>query len=163
MNWKEIEHQMYTMCMVADEERVLLIKRPDHKGFPGYLAPGGKVDFPESITDAAKREVLEETGLHVRNITFKGWDEYVNPQTNVRYMVFNYLADSFEGCLLEDPPEGELHWVPRNEALALPMQSWFKRKFPLFFEEGTFEIHSVWDEEHDTEGASKTRIFTKEK
>lgn len=42
MNWKEIEHQMYTMCMVADGDQILLIKRPDYKGFPGYLAPGAK-------------------------------------------------------------------------------------------------------------------------
>lgn len=161
MNWKEIEHQMYTMCMVADGDQILLIKRPDYKGFPGYLAPGGKVEFPESITDAAKREVLEETGLDVKNIIFKGWDEYVNPQMNVRYMVFNYLADSFEGRLLADPPEGELQWVSRQDARDLPMQDWFKRKLPLFFEEGTFEIHSVWDEEHNTEGTSKTRVFTK--
>ncbi|WP_264740971.1 8-oxo-dGTP diphosphatase [Cytobacillus firmus] len=161
MNWKEIEYQMYTMCMVADGDQILLIKRPDYKGFPGYLAPGGKVEFPESITDAAKREVLEETGLHVKNIIFKGWDEYVNPQMNIRYMVFNYLADSFEGSLLADPPEGELQWVSRQDAIDLPMQDWFKRKLPLFFEEGTFEIHSVWDEEQKTEGASKTRVFTK--
>lgn len=32
--------------------------------------------------------------------------------------------------------------------MELPMQSWFKRRFPLFFEPGTFEISMVWDEDN---------------
>lgn len=47
----------------------------------------------------------------------------------------------------ENPPEGELHWVPINEALNLPMQKWFKERFHLFFESGIFEIQRVWDED----------------
>jgi len=29
----------------------------------------------------------------------------------------------------------------------VPMQPWFRRRFPLFFEPGTFEISIVWDED----------------
>lgn len=133
-NSHNIEHRIYTMCMIQRNNDALLIKRPDHRGFPGYIAPGGKVDFPESILQAAIRESKEETGLHVSNLIFKGLDEYVNPKENVRYMVFNYWTDSFEGELLLNPPEGELLWVSIDEALNLPMQEWFKERFPLFFE-----------------------------
>ncbi|KLA29906.1 8-oxo-dGTP diphosphatase [Bacillus cereus] len=143
-NSHNIEHRIYTMCMIQRNNEVLLIKRPDHRGFPGYIAPGGKVDFPESIVHAAKREVKEETGLLVSNLTFKGLDEYVNPKENVRYMVFNYWTDSFEG---------ELLWVPIDTALNLPMQNWFKERFPLFFEKGTFEIQRVWDRDLDKQVA----------
>nr|WP_054950201.1 8-oxo-dGTP diphosphatase [Numidum massiliense] len=142
---------MYTMCLVQDGDKVLLVNRPSELGFPGYLGPGGKVEFPESLTEAAAREKWEETGLRVKDLVYKGLDEYVDPQKNFRYMVFNYLATSFEGELLPFPPEGELKWVPISEAMNLPMQGWFKRRFPLFFEEGTFEIYEVWDE-----GAKKT-------
>lgn len=76
-------------------------------------------------------------------------DEFCDVATNLRYMVFNYFATSFEGEQLQNPPEGELLWVHKNEALHLPMQSWFKRRFPLFFEEGTFEMHFEWDSERD--------------
>ncbi len=148
-NSHNIEHRIYTMCMIQRNNDALLIKRPDHRGFPGYIAPGGKVDFPESILQAAIRESKEETGLHVSNLIFKGLDEYVNPKENVRYMVFNYWTDSFEGELLLNPPEGELLWVPIDEALNLPMQDWFKERFPLFFEKGTFEIQRVWDRDLD--------------
>jgi 8-oxo-dGTP diphosphatase len=146
---KNIDHQLYTMCMVQDGDRVLLLKRPNERGFPGYLAPGGKVDFPESLVEGAIREVKEETGLTVSNLVFKGLDEYVNPKSGVRYMVFNYWTNCHDGELLVQPPEGELVWVRINEALDLPMQSWFKERFPLFFEKGTFEIQRLWDADLD--------------
>lgn len=140
---------LYTICLVQDEDKVLLINRPDKLGFPGYLGPGGKVDFPESMTEGAVRELREETGLIVKpeDLIFKGIDEYVVPKTNYRYMVFNYLVKEYKGELLSNPPEGELHWININEALELPMQPWFKRRLPLFFEKGTFEISVVWDED----------------
>lgn len=138
---------MYTMCLVQDQDKVLLLNRPNHKGFPGWIGPGGKVDFPESLTEGAIREVREETGLIVKDLIYKGLDEYVDPKQNYRYMVFNYLATSYEGELLHNPPEGELEWIPIKEALRYPMQPWFQRRFPLFFEEGTFEIYEIWDEE----------------
>ena len=131
-NWKDIEHRMYTMCMIQRNNEVLLIQRPDHLGFPGYIAPGGKVDFPESIVQAAKREAKEETGLLVSNLTFKGLDEYVNLKENVRYMVFNYWTDSFEGELLMNPPEGELLWVSIDTALNLLCKIGLKKDFHYF-------------------------------
>ncbi|MPY17073.1 8-oxo-dGTP diphosphatase [Paenibacillus glucanolyticus] len=142
----QTEVKLYTMCMIQDGSRILLMNRPDAKGFPGYIAPGGKVDFPESIVNGAIREVREETGLIVKDIIYKGLEESCEPNTGLRYMVFNYLATSFGGELLENPPEGELVWVDLEEALKLPMQDWFKRRFPLFFEEGTFELSEIWDE-----------------
>ena len=46
-NSHNIEHQIYTMCTIQRNNEILLIKRPSHRGFPGYIAPGGKVDFPK--------------------------------------------------------------------------------------------------------------------
>ena len=72
--------------MVQNGDYVLLINR-QHDNFKGYIPPGGKVEFPESFTEAAIREVKEETGLEVSNLIYKGLDEYVNPEKNDRYMI----------------------------------------------------------------------------
>lgn len=149
VNWKSVEHRIYTMCMIQNKDKILLINRPNHLGFPGYLAPGGKIEFPESIVEGAAREVKEETGLTVSNLIFKGLDEYVNPKANVRYMVFNYWTDTFKGELLENPPEGELLWISIDEVLNLPMQEWFKERLNLYLEPGTFEIQRLWDDDLD--------------
>ncbi|KZE73311.1 DNA mismatch repair protein MutT [Paenibacillus polymyxa] len=155
----EVEHKIYTMCMIQDGTKVLLMNRPNRKGFPGYIAPGGKVEFPESIVNGAIREVKEETGLTVTEIVFKGIDEYCDPNQGLRYMVFNYLATATEGELLKNPPEGDLLWVDMKEALNLPMQDWFKRRFPLFFEPGTFEVSSVWLAETDETLEATTKNY----
>lgn len=143
----ELEIALYTMCVVQAGNRVLLVNRPDQRGFPGYLGPGGKVDFPESLTESAVREVFEETGLRVKNLVYKGVDAYDHLRRHRKEMVFNYLTSTFDGDLLENPPEGELAWVRVDEALNLPMQPWFQRRFPLFFQEGTFEIYELWDDD----------------
>jgi 8-oxo-dGTP diphosphatase len=147
-----IQYKLYTMCVIQYGERILLLNRPEERGgSPGFRAPGGKVEFPESIVEGAMREVWEETGLRVSNLIYKGLDEYVNPKANVRYMVFNYITQTFEGELLENPPEGALEWVSIKELDHFPMPEWFRRRLPLFFDEGTFEIQAVWDEDLDQE------------
>lgn len=143
---QEIVYKFWTVVMIQKENQVLLINR-QHDHFKGYIPPGGKVDFPESFVDGAIREVKEETGLEVRHLVFKGISEYVNPTAHKRYIMMNYWTNDFSGELLEHPPEGELHWVPIEEAKDLPMQEDIKIRFDLFFEQGTFEIQTVWNDE----------------
>ncbi|MBP9703031.1 NUDIX hydrolase [Candidatus Woesebacteria bacterium] len=53
------------------EGKVLLVKKPDGVGpYPGtLLTPGGGVETDESIDTAAIRELYEETGVVVSNLT----------------------------------------------------------------------------------------------
>jgi 8-oxo-dGTP diphosphatase len=68
-------------------------------------------------------------------------------------MIFNYITKDFKGeLLLEDALEGKAVWVSIEEAYALPMQTSIRRRFPLFFENGTFEIQVEWNHEENQEG-----------
>jgi 8-oxo-dGTP diphosphatase len=148
---KDITFKIWTVCMVQNGDEILLLDR-QHDDFKGFIPPGGKVEFPESIVESAIREVKEETGLEVTNLIYKGLYEYVNPVAKDRYMIFNYLTKDFNGELLEEAPEGKPVWVKINEAYSLPMQESIKRRFPLFFEDGTFEIQVEWNHEENKEG-----------
>lgn len=96
-----VNYKMWTVCMIQKEDKVLLLDR-QHDDFQGFIPPGSKVEFPESIVESAVREVKEETGLDVSNLVFKGLYEYVNPVAMDRHMIFNYITKDFKEELLED-------------------------------------------------------------
>ncbi len=64
-------------------------------------------------------------------------------------MKFNYITKCFSGTLLEDAPEGKAIWVHINKLTSLPMQGSIRRRFPLLFEDGIFEIHGYHKENQD--------------
>jgi 8-oxo-dGTP diphosphatase len=135
-----IAHKVYNMVMVHTEDHVLLLDR-QHDDFSGFIPPGGKVDFPESLTSSAIREVKEETGLDVRDLEYKGIQHYVNEKQNVRYLIFYYVTSSFSGQLLTESREGKPSWFKKSEMMELPMQDIVRTALPLFFQEGTFELY----------------------
>ncbi|WP_270180685.1 8-oxo-dGTP diphosphatase [Alkalihalobacillus sp. CinArs1] len=154
-----IQATLLSMVVVHNEktDEILLLNRPKEAGFPGYIGAGGKIEMSESFTEGASRELFEETGLHAKesDMIFKGVDEFIIREDKYRYIVFNYLVRNFTGTLLSNPPEGELKWVSRKDMMSLPMQNWFKRRLPKFFEEGTFEV-SVEYEKGNTNPLKET-------
>ena len=72
-----------TDCVVVDaKQRVLLVRRknPPFKG--KYALPGGFVDVGETVEDACRRELEEETGVEVGRLTLLG--VYSDPSRDPR-------------------------------------------------------------------------------
>lgn len=70
-------------CVALDSRgRVLLIRRgfPPFKG--GYALPGGFVEIGETVEDACRRELMEETGIKAGKLTLIGI--YSNPTRDPR-------------------------------------------------------------------------------
>lgn len=56
--------------MVLRDGKVLLGKRKGSHGAGEYAFPGGHLEYMESFEQCAKREVMEETGMEIKNIEF---------------------------------------------------------------------------------------------
>lgn len=91
-----MDRHFTTSVYILHEEKVLLLLHPKLKK---WLPPGGHIEKNETPPEAARREVLEETGLEIAFIS----------QENI--WVNHWNASSFERpymCLLEEiPPHKE--------------------------------------------------------
>ncbi len=57
--------------MILKDNKVLLGKRKGSHGEGEYAFPGGHLEYMESFTDCARREVNEECGIEIDNIRFQ--------------------------------------------------------------------------------------------
>jgi 8-oxo-dGTP diphosphatase len=57
-------------CFVWRDGKFLMQRRIGSLGEGKWSVPGGHLDFMESWADCAAREVMEETGMSIKNIEF---------------------------------------------------------------------------------------------
>ena len=95
------------------DDEVLLMHRVQEPNLGLWIAPGGKVEFDESPHETARREMLEETGLVVNNLEWKGFCTEVSPLPEWQWMLFIYITRDFSGSLQPNHREGNLAWIPR--------------------------------------------------
>lgn len=117
--------ELTTLCMVRDPETGRVLVQNRRKSWKGIAFPGGHVEPGESLVACAKREVLEETGLSVRNLTLCGVKDWYQAESNKRYMVFLFATKCFEGTLRTDCDEGEPFWVSLEDVWSMPLAHGF--------------------------------------
>lgn len=89
------------VIVTDDQGRVLLQKRREPKGIWGL--PGGLMELGESVEETARREVQEETGLIVGELTligvFSGSDYYIKVSNGDEFYVvaIAYIAMDVTG------------------------------------------------------------------
>jgi 8-oxo-dGTP pyrophosphatase MutT (NUDIX family) len=89
------------VVVVNDDGRILLIRRTDN----GNIAlPGGGMDLGESITQAAVREVKEETGLDIEVTGLVGI--YTNPRHVIEYTSDGEVRQEFSIVFTAKPVGG---------------------------------------------------------
>jgi ADP-ribose pyrophosphatase YjhB (NUDIX family) len=95
--------------VVDNQGAILLIRRSDNEL---WSIPGGRMEIGESLSEAAVREVLEETGIHARPIRVTGI--YSSPKGVVVYED-GEVRQQFSICFECEPIAGSIR--PSDESL----------------------------------------------
>jgi 8-oxo-dGTP diphosphatase len=102
-----------TLCFLRHGDDILLMKRAAHKRiFPNqYNGLGGHLERDEDPLTGAKREILEESGLSVKNLRLRAIYN-VDAGQDTGIILFVYLGDSESREITVETEEGRLEWIP---------------------------------------------------
>jgi ADP-ribose pyrophosphatase YjhB (NUDIX family) len=104
------------VVVVRDTREILLIRRTDNGN---WAVPGGAIDLGESVTQAAVRETLEESGIECEITGIVGI--YSDPKHVIFYSSNGEVRQEFSIVLTARPVHGqptpssessEVRWVP---------------------------------------------------
>ncbi|OGM76773.1 hypothetical protein A2188_02150 [Candidatus Woesebacteria bacterium RIFOXYA1_FULL_43_9] len=107
-----------TNVFIKKDDKYLVLRRgKDVTVFKDYImGPGGKQDEGEGVHETAAREMLEETGVDIKNLKLRVVGTHNHAYKEKTYLVFVFLADYDKGELI-DSNEGKLEWLTLEELL----------------------------------------------
>lgn len=129
--------EITAICLVCDGSKILLQDRVK-EDWQGYTFPGGHIEKKESFVEGIKREILEETGLTIKDPKICGIKQFEN-DVNERYIVLMFKATKFSGELVSSV-EGKMHWVERDRLGEYNLVKDFMEHLSAFDDENINEI-----------------------
>ena len=123
--------------IITKDAKVLLGKRKNAHGEGTWCFPGGHLEFCEQVEECAKREVLEETGAHIKNIRRGPFTNDVFDEEHKHYVTLFVIADYESGEVeVREAEKCErwewFEWDKLPEPLFLPVQNLLKLEFDPF-------------------------------
>ena len=100
-----------TLIFIERDEEILLIhkRKIDSFGFSKLNGIGGHIEKGEEPYEAARREILEESGLTIEELSLIALI-FIDIGTNPGVLLFVYKA-KYHGGTLKESDEGELIWM----------------------------------------------------
>jgi 8-oxo-dGTP diphosphatase len=112
-------------AIVFHDDAVLLVKRTNPPNAGQWAIPGGKVKLGETLQQAAERELLEETGVHIRAGEVIYQFEIIEHDTsgNVQwhFIILDLAAIYISGEPAASDDVSEARWITRTEFTNFPI------------------------------------------
>lgn len=108
---------------IIHEGRVLIVRRARSPANGLYTLPGGGVEAGETLHEALRREVAEETGLAIEPVALAGYREAIMRDSDARvsrhFVILPFAARLTGGALSLNEELGEANWMDPAEIGAL--------------------------------------------
>ena len=116
-----------------DEGEILLIRRSKPPRQGEWSLPGGKVEFGETLEQALRRELREETNLEIEILGLIDVVEIVRDAVapDAHYVLLDYAARATGGIAVAGSDAAEARWFTLAEIESLPLWSEMQRIIAL--------------------------------
>lgn len=99
----------FTLCFIRYQDKYLMLFRQKQPNQFHWNGVGGKIESGESPTNACLREIEEETGLTVSDISFRGIVTWNDVSWNNHGGMYVFIAES-KSVDVVSSDEGNLSW-----------------------------------------------------
>jgi 8-oxo-dGTP diphosphatase len=113
------------------------VKKKNDMNHDKWIGVGGKFEAGETPYECARREIMEEVGVQVPNLKYRGIVTFVSNLYGTEYMHL-FVSDGYVGKIKQVCDEGNLEWVDKSKVNDLPIWEGDKIFFRLLDEEPRF-------------------------
>jgi len=114
-----------THALIIHAGRMLLVKRGRPPKVGCWGLPGGGVELGETVVEALRREVWEETGLTLTAAHYLGYADAIEHDEDGRvryhYVILYFRGEVADTAINPGDDAAEARWVTLAEARQLPL------------------------------------------
>jgi 8-oxo-dGTP diphosphatase len=116
-----MKHRIIVVGLIEKDGQYLLGKKPEDIGpYPNtWHLPGGGVNLDgETLEEALRREIKEETGISINKIESLGFDEDYEKDKHgemTRYIFLDFKANYLSGTIKANDDMKKLKWIKKKD------------------------------------------------
>ena len=127
MNEKKYPEPTVGALIFNQEGKIFLMTSPKWKG--KYVIPGGHIELGETIQQALKREIKEETNLDIYDIELIMVQDFVFGEEfheKKHFIFLDHTCKTKDSKVILNKEGSDYKWVTLNDALKLPLEPYTK-------------------------------------